>query len=723
MHTINYIDHKLHDAYCYRDFEHDQQSTAVDHSEEISIQRAFSLALPFLSLYTPLSVFIAVPMGAVRVVTSLSATINAAENSPSHLQLSSHVTQTALAIAAFAGSVLKYRIGLLITSGSDIATNLADCVQSLTQRDPEKSFYALGQLCNSILYGSIMLTGSLEITLASYLVQALISAYQSQKEWKEGKQPEAIAKMMMGCIRAYQAHHQYRLIQRRDILLALRHFSAIASRVEEGRNVEHLLDHPLSDIIDRIESEKTVLTNGHGDEYDFGLSQTGVGGAIVKNMNVTFKNKDIDDKRVVELSFRINHVFRDRLRVLLEELQGCSEQDLQDLLKVMGSHASNCSMDLIEANFTKHSLCGSAHCLNLKGLGQIYIGAGIQIDNSSEIPNYPTQYSRVTLHLEEGANLYQLHELLAFLDLQTVLSISMAEDLQRMQIGQLFRTFFPKEATVFERTDAFFELPIDELYQKILSISPEMESIFTEYLPRMELREVMPGQYRYHLSGLSEELTGKGALGLTSALLGAYHEEEVFARVVSILNMGMFSLEQRAANGLQEMGLGGINDLFVGSSDSVFTQMISQNDYDTGKSFENLYYSGKVRFLFSPKLLESGTYQYLYDEFGYRRFDNTESFPYWEDNTYLDRPDILEFIKKTNSSFFAGNEVMIKDRISPEFIKGLIVADEITKNALLEYLKEHGLVHINDIGEETILGKLVDEFIHVGNQIKQEYFV
>lgn len=718
--VIQYLNHVLYDpGYYQRDYEHDLSVDPQEQSLASQAQRALMIAVPFLSLHRPFGLAISGVMGSARLVTHLHGSVQAFDQNILD-QLGSEVLQTALAVAALAGSVFQFQLGLLITTGSDAILHFTELLEHIANEDHQKSLESGVHILSDMVYLATMMTGSLEIVFLSYLVQVFISLYQSKKEYDQGNIPEALAKALMGSIRGFQANKQYQQIQRRNALFRNEDLANLAGRVGKGRDVEHLLNHPLAELIEQIENHKVVFTDAEGNVYNFGSHFTGAGEGLVKGMNVCFKNKEIDGENITELTFKINHAFRGQLQSVIEEVQGFSVAEIAEVLELSQSHASNMKLERVNfwqqyqpyksQEYEKYAMIGDAYKISLEGLGEIYIGAN---------PDLPTQYDRITVHMKEGATIFQMHELLSFFQLDAALHLSMMEDIQRMQIGQLYRIFCPKDATAFERTREFFDLSISELRAKILDTSPEMKDVFERYMARTDFRSIYDGKDRLAVDGLGEEMKDIGALGLTAALTGTSDPEKIFQRTASILEMGMMSLEQRTYNGVQTGGLSWTADLYAGSSDSVFTQMITDRDCENGLKTTDFYYSGKVRFLFSTRVLDMGTYQYLYDEFGTRRMNN---YYWWQDDTYANRPSIVDFTSAKNEGVYWGNEVMIKDHIRTEYIQGMIVADEITKNEMIEYLQQKNIVKLDSQGNRTILGIDVDRFIHVGTEIKKEYF-
>ncbi len=55
---------------------------------------------------------------------------------------------------------------------------------------------------------------------------------------------------------------------------------------------------------------------------------------------------------------------------------------------------------------------------------------------------------------------------------------------------------------------------------------------------------------------------------------------------------------------------------------------------------------------------------------------------------------------------------MVKNRIAPNFICGVVLEHEYQKNELIKILRENNLITVNEKGKEFIVGIPVDKFIH-----------
>src|SRR5262249_5803378 len=151
----------------------------------------------------------------------------------------------------------------------------------------------------------------------------------------------------------------------------------------------------------------------------------------------------------------------------------------------------------------------------------------------------------------------------SFLNLDDAFRTSSADDIERLKIGQLYRTFYPKEATLLERKDEYFDLSVEQLKKKIISTNPKMKSILEKMLPTMTTEEILPGRLRYVVPEISKMIYAQGGRALISTITGTQHSpEEGYNRFASILKMGMLSSDMRYRNGMQVGGLSPSYDFY-----------------------------------------------------------------------------------------------------------------------------------------------------------------
>jgi hypothetical protein len=668
-----------------------------------TLKRAALIALPFVSLYGPLGSAISLSMGACRSITHLTEALDAFKKGD-YVHYAGETTQTALAVLSIGATLTNFSLGLVITTVADLSVGLYRFTNS-----GEEAMQTL----SSALYLGILFTGSLEIILLSALLQAAISIYQARNELKECRYPEALAKIAMGMVRLNQAHGHYRAIQQRDALLSLDFFRQLHERAQKGRDGYELLDNPLIDLPKNIAERRVILSDANEKQIDFGSHFDGHGEQLVKGMNLAFRTKVIDGKELIELDFKVNHVFRAKLEELIAQYKQADPSKLKDMLKFSHSHVKNIRIEATSFPVGNDKI-GPAYKFELEGLGTLFVGSS---------PNCYTLYDRVLLRFDRKASLFACHEALSLFNLEEALRVSANEDIERMKIGHLFRTLCPKEATPFERSPEFFDLSIEELKQRIVEKAPQMQEAFSTYLDKMEARELFPGRTRYAIPGLADHCHELGARGVIASVTGGHSKTALFDRIASMLKMGMICSEDRLTSDLYVPGLSSGFDFNTGGADSVFTQMVTERQCKEHMPLDDFAYFHSIALMFPLEVLETGTYQYHYDSFGKRTHEKSS---WWWGSDYFSRPGIFDFVKQRQIDnpgyWFDSNEVMIKERIPPSLIKGLILRDEILRMELLEHLRKRDLVQRDPSGAESILGIPVERFLRVATTASEDLF-
>jgi hypothetical protein len=651
-------------------------------------ERVTLIALPFISLFKPAGRAISGVMGGVRVFTHLEQVGFAIYKKDIWLGVK-QVALLALAVTSLVAAILQFQLGLIVSTVVDMGMSLHRAAQHLVKREYALALEELLQAASLAFYLSILLTGSMELTLLSLLLQGLVSFIQAQKEWKDGRHPEAISKLAMGCIRCFQGYQYHQLIQKRNVYLLEERFKKLIEKIQKGRETASLIHSPLQE-----EKERVVLFDADGKAYDFGTHFHGQGEGVVKGMNLEFRTRVIDGKEMAELDFKVNHVFRDRIEQVVHDLKSFSGDELKDFLYFTQSHAKGIKIEEVPFTFTSDGTgnkLGSAHQITFDGLGTVTIGAS---------PNMSNIYDRVKVVLEGEKNLFQLHELLSFFNLDAALHNSSEDDIERLKIGQLFRIYHPKEALKLERDAKYFDLPIDKLIDEIIDLAPSMEVTLRDRLPEMETTEILPGRVRYTDPSIAGEVVKLGGKMLVSTITAPF--ESAADSLASILKMGMLSSEVRFDHGMKIHGMSTISDFYTGGADSIYTQLLTDSTAKKGFQLDNLYW-GDIRLLLSTELLNTGTYQYPADSFGTRKVPGN----------YQYRPNIFKFADGQENYFHWSNEVMIKERVPPSMIKGVVVPDEAMRAKVFDALQVKGLVETDSLGSKTILGKPAFDFIQV----------
>lgn len=701
MNCIEYLSHIIYQPdTLHRRFDFDLPNESSESDSKSQLGRIALVALPFISLYRPAGTAISIGMGGIRVITQLNGCTSAEDWNSLSVQL----LQTAFAVFSVATAVFNFRVGSALITLGDFGQSLAKVYYFLGENKKDKALEELLQAFASAAYLGFMATGALEAMLLFSLLQMTISFLQAKEEFAKDRRLEAVAKIAMGSIRLYQAGGYVQKIQQRNELVLKQKYARLLKASQKGKSVGHLVKNPLASL-----AKEKAQTN-------LGAYVHGCGKGLVKGMNLGLRTKLVDGKEMIELDFKINHAFREKIQTAIDDLTELDPQKVNELLEITQSNGKEIQIhqngELPLGNGSK----GAAIKIDIEGLGSIFIGAD---------SNLPTMFNRVVVQIGVDKNICELHELVSFLDMDQALHISSKEDVERLKIGHLFRIFSPRQATPFERTNEFFELSIDQLKKKINELSPEMEGVFELYLNQMIPKENLPGKMRYTIPGLGEKAYKHGARGLTAAILVA-SDQALYERIGSMLKLGMLSSEVRAQMNMNANGISSNEDFNSGGADSIFTQMITKKNCTDGMSFNELNYNKKARFLISLTALESGTYQYYYDLYGNRHVTSLD----W-DNTYSNRPGILEFIDQLqrgspkhywNSEVYTGNEVMIKDRLDPSFFTGIAVNNSQTRDGIMEYLRAENLVQVDEAGRESIRGIFAEKFIRVTDKAREAFF-
>ena len=690
MNYINYLRHVVYNPEInYRRFDFD-----CDLAEDSSLmKRTWVAVMPLVSLYRPIGQTISVISGSGRVVVHFVTGVK--EGKQRHwAQCGMALGQTGLAVLTVATTVFHFSTGLLITAVVDDLQGMVRIALHIGAGEYSQAGEETLQTLSGACYLGFLLTGALEWMVAFSIVQAVWSAYVARGELVEGKYIEAGLHGTLGCVRLYQMRSYVGKIRERNQLFAL--YQTLLHRFMKGRQVRALIEHPLQDLQEPLREKRVILRDATGKEYDFGAYVHGFGEALVKGENLTFRQRVVDGKELFEFEFKINHAFRDRLGRVIQEIQGIDPKILRQLLQGSGSHIQGLQVEEQDMGYEK----GGLQRVQLSGLGTLCVGM------SAHRPNV---YDKIVIQMDPGQTIYDLHEMLAFFDLEAAIHASKEEDIARLKLGHLFRTFFPREAYGLERTEEFFALNLDQLREKMIAQVPQMDAVYRAYFDRMIPDEILPGKVRYRINGLGKIAYASGARALTLTLTGVYTDRELFERTASILKMGFLSSEMRHDNGVSAKGIG--DDWDTGGADSVYTQLLTAGNCARKDLFEDLVYDSKVRFIISTEALELGTYQYPFDAFGSRMT--------WMMD-YQQRLGILEFIQQEQKWFDDDNEVMCKDRIDPKFFKGIIVPDQKTGEDLLTALRTYQVVESHAKGQETIGGIPVEKFIRIGTRMTKE---
>ena len=495
---------------------------------------------------------------------------------------------------------------------------------------------------------------------------------------------------------------------------------AFQVRAELAEAVKMPKTHPLHDmnaILSQVAEQKKPSDR-------FGAHFSSLDTGILKGGNIKIFQRNIDGEDKDIMFFRMSQFARKDLQNNLDHIANNLDAFMDNLPENLRSQVKITEVPYFFKGPDKNGVFkdkkgfqpedANAIEIEFKGIGKVIVG------NS---PHYGCLYNDVSVEIDSnlpnGEGVERMHQMLSVLGCGPILGAQRTEDDERLKIALVFRTFYPAEANTLERQNDFYELPVGELKNRIIDQQPEMKNIFKKYDKKnmMSKVEIYPGKTAWAMKDIGDQMRNNGAKGLWMGVGEGISFPEVSNMIASILQKGAISSQDRLEAGVIIQGASPKADLQKGGGDRVFTRLVNDNTDKHIKDHiskeygyvEGPYYSGCVQILFDLDVLNRGGYAYNEDRYGVR---NPEDVKYEEN--YAQRQNMIQFAGEADGK---SNEVMVKNRIGPEFIRGLVVQDEGAKKELLKTLREADPPVIKVVkGMEHINGKSLDEFVHIASE-------
>ncbi|MCH9609204.1 MAG: hypothetical protein S4CHLAM45_04270 [Chlamydiales bacterium] len=452
---------------------------------------------------------------------------------------------------------------------------------------------------------------------------------------------------------------------------------------------------PLKDI--------SKLDNHHLDSLDT---------SVLKNGSMHVKKMTIDGKPYTRLMFKVNPHERKRLKTTIAKLKKESNRrGVERLLpKFTFLQVRNESDGYypVQPNNTFKS----------KNFYRVGAGTNLQFDDMGIIrigddPDVYTHYNRVQIFIPADSTDMEkkVHTMLSVVGLGGVLFAQRQMDDERMKIFHLLRYFHPRKARTFETDPHYFSISPYHLQRDIIAKIPSMKEVFMTHLvdqpELMYKQEIYPGKEVWAIKGGADSIRKVGGIGIMSGVGSRGLKINAFKTIAKILEHGSMSSQDRFENGWIAHGISSKADLEAGGGDHVYTRLVTRNDIDQ-RSIDSYYFSGHVQVLYDLKLLERGGFAFRSDQYGSKKIAS-----------YRRRLNFVSLARKLMLHGSSSNEFMIKNRIPPKYIKGLVVPTETDKAELLSALRKAG--RIERKGEQEFIKNidvLASDFIHVGTRFQ-----
>jgi len=198
--------------YFHREHKNDVTVKVTQNSWIEQGKRFALVSLPFVSLYKPISSHLALGLGALRTVSSVSQLLHAI-NEGERKDISYQFLQTTIAAVSLAGTIFAHPIGMVITTGQDLIIEVSKLKNHLDERNYQKAIESCTKIINESLYLSLLIYGGIELAVASLAVQVVLGIYEMQKEFGHGNSLEGCGHLAMAIIRTWQLNNLLRLLQ------------------------------------------------------------------------------------------------------------------------------------------------------------------------------------------------------------------------------------------------------------------------------------------------------------------------------------------------------------------------------------------------------------------------------------------------------------------------------------------------------------------------------
>jgi exopolyphosphatase/guanosine-5'-triphosphate,3'-diphosphate pyrophosphatase len=200
-------------TYYHREYKNDITEPKEECSPWIhQSQRVAKVALPFVSLYQPLSRPLSLALGSLRSYSSITELMSEISKGNTK-DIPYHLLQTTIAVLSLAGTLFAHPLGMMLTTGHDLVVELISLHAHCQAGDYAKALESSANILNNSLYLALFLHGGLELTIASFAMQILLGLYHSRNEFKNGNYLEGTGHLLMALIRSHQMAGQAQLLK------------------------------------------------------------------------------------------------------------------------------------------------------------------------------------------------------------------------------------------------------------------------------------------------------------------------------------------------------------------------------------------------------------------------------------------------------------------------------------------------------------------------------
>lgn len=476
------------------------------------------------------------------------------------------------------------------------------------------------------------------------------------------------------------------------------------------------LAHPLAGIQRKLE-----LAYPNRAEAALGLYVSGLDTGGIKAEAIHASIKKFKDRESLCFGIKLNHHARENLHSWRQEILRNEEAWKSSLPNgidatiTMSAPNSEFIYPERDENGVFSSTTGAqlpqtpTFTVNFKDLGKVTLCA-----DKDKRSLYDWVQVEMPTNLSEEEVAKRTHKMLTLIGCPPAMTETGVIDRKRFELMNLYRTWHPGLAFDLEHQTGYFDLSIAGLKKEILNLSPDMEDRIKAWeVNGVKTKEGFKGKF-VPSSEITEQAKNFGALGLMIGM-----DNLQLTRLSLILKGGFLSCQMRYSAGIISAGASNYLDHKEGGAESVFTRLVT-SEIAKNVPAKKMPLGSRVQVLIDLEAANFGnTYGYAFDAYGTRVGD-----PYKERKSLPDLVKDLEAVHnklsgERNLEYGKGNEVMIRDYISPQMIRGILVQKKEDKDAIIKEFILQGLVEFKE-GKGYILGKPIDQFVQLADHFKKE---
>jgi hypothetical protein len=198
----------------FRDFRNDFPTN--DRRSKI-INKIFNIkicTLPLIALHQPFAKALTPVFSGCRLITNFSQLAHCLKKSQmNRLDVVYCLFQTCLTVFAIGLSILNPLYGMIGSSISDIISNGKECILNLKKGQYKESLEAFARIVLSGIFLGIIFYGSIELTVAMFVLQIAMGCYESVDHFRKGEFIEGLLKALTAGIYVDRAIPQVKVLQ------------------------------------------------------------------------------------------------------------------------------------------------------------------------------------------------------------------------------------------------------------------------------------------------------------------------------------------------------------------------------------------------------------------------------------------------------------------------------------------------------------------------------